>query len=375
MDLWPSLQYQREGQKAGCDPEVLSAALEQARRVQARGLAAVLSLRHLAIQTDTPYGYLRNIVARHRDPYRIFSIKKRPAGYRAICVPEADLLRVQRWIHHFILIQAQAHPASFAYGKGCNPRKCAEVHAGSRWLVKLDIRQFFESISEIQVCNTFKGLGYEPLVAFELARLCTRMREIGHGHRGPRWAIRSSSWRIQSYRSLSLGHLPQGAPTSPLLANLSMQRFDESLTRIATSEGLAYTRYSDDVTFSTPDRSFTRHSAGRVVRRVQGVMRSFGLRPRTSKIRIVPPGSRKIVLGLVVIDDGPRLTREFRNSLECHLHFVERFGYSHHAQVRGFDSEISLRHYLLGLLAHAMQIEPHFAEPLRQRLEAVTLAE
>src|SRR5882724_8848962 len=168
MEIWSPLKYLREGKAAGRSEELLQAALEQARRVQTKGMAAVITLAHLAKETDTSYRYLQRIVVRRHDPYRVFAITKRPTGYRTICVPEPPLLHVQRWLHRYVLSTVTPHGASHAYFKGSSPQRCAAVHSGSRWLVKLDIRQFFESISEIQVFQLFHTLGYEPLVSFEL---------------------------------------------------------------------------------------------------------------------------------------------------------------------------------------------------------------
>ena len=86
-------------------------------------------------------------------------------------------MQVQRWIAAHILNPLPVHHCSFAFKPGSSIIKCAARHTGARWLVKMDIAGFFSSISEIQVYRVFLSLGYQPLVAFELARLSLQEHE------------------------------------------------------------------------------------------------------------------------------------------------------------------------------------------------------
>src|SRR5262249_15519185 len=146
-------------------------ALEQAHAVQQRGLPAILTLNHLAVRAGVPHGTLRTYVGRGTDPYLVFHIRKHSGGFRTICVPDWPLARVQRWLATRLLNHVRPHSNSFAYAPDTSIVRCARMHCGCRWLVKMDISRFFESISEIQVCRVFRQLGYRPLVAFQLARL------------------------------------------------------------------------------------------------------------------------------------------------------------------------------------------------------------
>jgi hypothetical protein len=156
-----------------------------------------------------------------------------------------------------------------------------------------------------------------------------------------------------------------------MLANLAMVECDRSLEGLATEEGLTYTRYSDDLCFSTDSTDFTRQSAERVVGRVYAVLSRTGLRPRTAKTAIIPAGARKVVLGLLVDGDRVRLTREFRRKLECHVHHIARHGPEMHARRRGFKSVLGLRRHLEGLLSYAATVDKDFASELRAKLTAV----
>jgi RNA-directed DNA polymerase len=266
-----------------------------------------------------------------------------------------------------------SHPCSYAYSKDCSHVKCASIHAGCEWLIKIDIRQFFESINEIQVFRIFRACGYEPLVAFELARLTTRLSRRKNPLERMRWMAESHYWlkyMIATYRSDS-GHLPQGAPTSPMLANLVMRRFDAIAANIATDFGTVYTRYSDDLAFSSGDHSFGRKAANELIRRIYGLLQSFGMQPKVAKTNIAPPGARRVVLGLTVNDCRPRLTRTMKRRIECHVHYIEKLGYIVHAREREFASALGCFNYIQGLVSYAYQVDKEFGDTMRQRLSTV----
>lgn len=373
MTPWPAHDYRRRGAAAGRDPALVNRALAMAHVVQRAGYPAVLTLGHLARLTDVPYSHLRQLVERRTpDPYRRFVIAKRSGGTRLICVPEMNLARVQRWLVENILRPVLPHPASMAYCKGSDIVKCAQAHCATRWMIKIDLRQFFESISEPQVYRVFRTLGYGALVSFELARLCTRLLPPqAKRYTLARWRAVRSSAIIKDYSSLNIGHLPQGAPTSPMLSNLVMKNTDSELEALAIEEGLVYTRYADDLIFSTNRESFVRADAARVVRSVADVTARAGLRVNPMKTHVVPPGARKIVLGLLVDRERPRLTREFRDRLDMHVHCIETNGWSEHAKRRGFKSVLSMRRHINGVLAYATHVDREWADKYRGRLAAV----
>lgn len=385
MADWRPQLYRALGKSQGIDASILEAAIAIGSGIIAvnPSLTPIFTLRHLAQLTGTDYGLLRMIVSRRiEDPYRVFRIKKRPSStgekrFRVICAPEPSLLLVQRWLSQNVLKYAKSkvHPASTAYAEGCTLVDAASPHCGCRWLIKLDIKSFFESVTEISAYRAFRSLGYQPLIAFELARLSTRLgsgtvRQMQH-----RWRRHHPSrhWVIAPYINRLIGHLPQGAPTSPMLANMAMMDADNLLSRWAGKHGLTYTRYADDLTFSTSDKTFDRVKATEVVRGVYKIVARFGLSPNTSKTQIVPPRARKVVLGLLVDKAAPRLTREFKEGLRMHLHYLldPKFGPSQHAAKRGFTAVAGLRNHLEGLVAYACQIEPAYGARVASELESV----
>jgi len=226
------------------------------------------------MMTEIEFRALRDFVRRSEDPYTGFRIKKRRGGIRNIVSPNLQLKRVQRWLARHVLSRVPPHEASKAYAPKCSTVDVARLHCGSRWLVKIDITSFFESVSEIDVYNVFRSLEYSSLVSFELARICTRLTRSLRHKKSP-WLVRYRRAVITTYWQDQLGHLPQGAPTSPMLANLVMREADELISKLAQESGLLYTRYSDDLIFSTTNEDFTRADAEALVRNVEGILARF----------------------------------------------------------------------------------------------------
>lgn len=216
---------------------------------------------------------------------------------------------------------------------------------------------------------------YQPLVAFELSRLSTRLGSSTILRQRKRWRKNDFTQHrvIQAYTHGRMGHLPQGAPTSPMLANLAMVAFDEQLCALAARHGLTNTRYADDIALSTRRQDFNRDMAAKLIGQVYALMGKHGLSPNSTKTRVVPPGGRKVLLGLLVDDEVPRLTRAFKSALRMHLYFIRHpeVGPAAHAARRGFAAVAGLRNHIEGLLSFARQIEPEYAKARNEELAAV----
>jgi RNA-directed DNA polymerase len=279
-------------------------------------------------------------------------------------------MKAQRWIAGNVLNNVSVHQCSYAFKPGGSILKCASRHTGARWLIKLDISGFFGSITEIRVYNVFRSLGYQPLVSFELARLTTHAPTASERYKSATWLAKDYSGTIFSYKRKHIGYLPQGAPTSPMLSNLVMWPIDSEILRTATKFGLVYTRYADDITFSTRGH-FDRDNAVAVIREVACKLRKIGLALNEKKTRVVPPGGRKIVLGLLVDGSLPRLSVSFRSNLRQHLYYLEKVGPFKHAAARGFDTIGGLYRHIRGLIDFARMIDPEYADVILARFDAV----
>ncbi len=225
-------------------------------------------------------------------------------------------------------------------------------------MLKFDLHDFFGSVDERDVFRVFEERGYSSLVSLELARICTR---------APLASFTSSTGRygaIPTYDVNVSGRLPQGAPTSGALSNIVATPLDHDLHALATGAGFVYTRYSDDMVMSTA-HEFDRPRAIPMIREVARLVAAHRFRLHSKKTRVIPPGARHIVLGLLVDGEEVRLTPEFRRRVEVHIRGVRQFGLIHHAEHRGFRSLLSFVSHVDGCLAFALSVEPRWADSQR----------
>ncbi|WP_229675363.1 reverse transcriptase family protein [Pseudarthrobacter scleromae] len=313
-------------------------------------------LEHLALAVGLRPAYLRDVAARSIDPYREFQVAKARGSVRTIAAPEPDLAKAQRWILEHMFLGSHAGASSFAYRKGVSVGDCARVHVGARWLVKLDLKDFFHSVDARRVATIFRKVGCDDVTSVLLAKLCTRRKN------GSRGTLTGAT---------PLDYLPQGAPTSGMLANLAAENLDRSMSRLASRYRLMYTRYSDDLTFSS-NRDFSRASAFALVRSARGEIARNHFSMHEDKIRISPPGSRLVVLGLLVDSERVRMRGDFKKTLNWHVYGCTRFGPDKYSASLGFSSISEYQAHVNGLFAHAIDIEPEWAGALHARWKEIT---
>lgn len=377
--MWSPQQYLENGDNIGVDRDITQHASKIIEDFLCShpDLPPILTLGHLAKRTGISWHYLHQIVMGSRaGSYRFFRIRKRSGGFRQISVPEAKLMAIQRWISAYILSKLRVHRASFAFSPKSSIKRCAEQHCEARWLIKLDINGFFGSISEIKVYRIFLEIGYAPLVALELTRLCTHAPSGSKRYRKSNkisceWLSTKKMHHFYAYSRRGTGFLPQGAPTSPMLSNLVMKDIDKKISSLATNARLTYTRYSDDITLSTKS-SFDRRRAKVLIREITDCLRQYGFSINNRKTRIVPPGARKVVLGLLVDGSEPRLSREFRDNLRQHIYYLQKFGPEAHRKARKFDTISSMYRHIHGLLDFAKSVDLEFASKMQTQFDNVT---
>ena len=202
----------------------------------------------------------------------------------------------------------------------------------------------------------FHSLGYPSLLSFELSRILT----IADAKYGRQNNLETRWTKISDYINSIEGVLPQGAPTSPMLSNVAMRDLDHRLYDFAGFNGFVYTRYSDDLIFSTKvDKAYweVKHFKRAVIRNLI----EEGFDYNRQKTVICGPGTRKIVLGMLVDGPRPKLPAEDKDLLRQHLYFLTspKHGPSKRAQARK-TSVSTLYHYVRGKIAWAEQIEPAF---------------
>ncbi|KRJ83927.1 hypothetical protein APC99_02805 [Acinetobacter baumannii] len=291
----------------------------------------------------------------------VYSLEK-----RRIFIPHPQLVKVQKYIHQNILKFVECHENSFAYTPGISIVDAASLHTNSKWLIKLDITAFFESISEVSVYKVFRSLEFPALLSFELARICTWNSPRNRNTIPPRFKIsKKTNYTVySSTEGIELGHLPQGAPTSPSLSNLVCRELDKQLTAFSVKNELEYSRYSDDITFSSKNINFSRKDAIEIIKMVYKILINYGFTPNIQKTKIISPKAKKIVLGLNVDREKVKLDKKFKNKINQNIYFCLHpdIGPVRQAKYKKFSSVLGFKNHLHGLIIYALSIDKEFGE-------------
>lgn len=253
----------------------------------------------------------------------------------------------------------------------------AAQHCLCRWLVKFDVHNFFGSLREIEAYEMFASVGYPRLLSFELARMCTVDRPTTSESSVALLPLNSQKYAvIEAYGAhRNVRVLPQGAPTSPGLSNLVCFELDARLAQWAESQGYVYTRYADDLAFSSAATTLSHSDIVEMRRVVQKELGQMGLFENRSKFRVCGPGSRRIVGGLLVDGQRPRLSKRTRARLQRHLHFIETRGPAAHAVARGFRSIGGMHSHLMGLLQYIRIVDESLYRVWAPRLANISWPE
>jgi hypothetical protein len=302
---------------------------------------------------QAPPGPLRHYTYRWR-------LTRRKA--RLLEVPKSRLKALQRRLLKELLDRIPAHDAAHGYRPGRGGGTCVAPHTGRAIVVCLDLRDFFPSVRAARVRALFRTAGYPDPVARLLTGLCTTSTPAdvldapaGEGDARPTESTR---------RRFAEPHLPQGAPTSPALANLCAYRLDCRLAELARAAGADYTRYADDLIFS--GGGGLERGARRFHVHVCRIALEEGFEVHTRKSRFLRQGVRQQVAG-VVLNARPNVRRQDYDRLKATLTNCARHG----PQGQNREHHPDFRAHLAGRIAHVAGLHPERGRRLRQLFERI----
>jgi retron-type reverse transcriptase len=257
--------------------------------------------------------------------YSSFEIPKASGKTRRIDAPERALRYFQRKLYETLVAKSPARPEAHGFVAGRSNRSNAASHVGAEVVVNMDLRDFFPTISAARVYGLLKTckLTDDDVFLRFLTAVCV-MNEA----------------------------LPQGAPTSPVLANLVCRRLDARLSGLARKAGATYTRYADDLSFSGP-----RTIIG-LLPKARLVIGEEGFTIATEKTRILGRGTRQDVTGLTV-NARVSVPRALRRRLRAAVHAVS------HGKEATWKGRPLSRQALLGHIAYLESVHPSEARSLR----------
>lgn len=301
------------------------------KRLKSKKLPYIYNINHFCILTNSSSKQVNLYLSNKEKGYTTFKLPKKNGDFREINAPSKKLKHIQRWILDNILYKLD----SGNYAHGFIPEKTiytnAKVHVNQDLVLGIDLKDFFPSINFRSVYYVFYSAGYTKKIAWKFADLCTY------------------HWK-----------LPQGAPTSPMLANLVTLQLDEEIAKYCMRRNFEYSRYADDITVSG-SYNLPMHKE-----KIIKIIEMNGFTINEKKTRMFSKGSRQMVTGLVV-NDRVSIGRNKKKTQRAIVHNILING----PVVENRLNDPFFKERVFGHLGCANAVEPEFAKPLIESLKKI----
>jgi RNA-directed DNA polymerase len=285
-------------------------------------------VKRIAQELGLPATYVTSLSRAASYEYKQYPIAKRSGGYRLIQHPSRRLKALQRWLLLNVVEQLPVHNAAMAYRKGKSIFGNAQIHAGSHYLLRMDFQNFFPSITEDDLRTYFA-------------------HHAGFFSQWDATDVDCFCGLVCRWRALTIG-----APTSPALSNVICHDLDVSLHALAEAQGAIYTRYADDLFFSTKEPNILRTIEQEVVEVVASLTIPAKLQLNRAKTRHSSKKRARHVTGIILGSDGvPHIGRALKRKIRALI-----YGYSRLDQ--------NTRASLAGMIAYASGFDPEFINSL-----------
>ena len=221
------------------------------------------------------------------DHYHHFTIPKKRGGRREISSPKTKLRTAQSWLLENVLAKQEIHEAAMAFRPARSICDNAAPHMGRAIVIRIDLKDFFPSVGFKRVKRLYESFGYNEGVASLFALLSTEAPRVAMNFDGKKYHV-----------AIGQRALPQGACTSPALTNILCTNLDARMTGICEKLGFTYTRYADDLVFST--NKIEGDPVSQILHWARLIIRESGFAINEEKLTVMRKGSRQAVTGLVV---------------------------------------------------------------------------
>lgn len=245
--------------------------------------------------------------------YTEIIIKKKMGGIRFLYEPSKTLKSIQKRILKNILEERKLSSYSYAYRKNLSVFENAKPHVGKNIILKLDIKNFFDNINfNLVYDECFNEDLFPKKLGILLTNLCMYDNK-----------------------------LPQGAPTSGYISNIVMRSFDEKIGKYCEENGITYTRYSDDLSFSGD------FDVNEIIVLAQNLLKEKGLKLNKKKIKVVSKKTRQQVTGIIV-NEKVNIRRSYKNKIRQEIYYINKYGLDNH--LNKIDYKKTKKEYLQNLL-------------------------
>lgn len=285
---------------------------------------------------------IHRLIIRAPHAYKVYTIPKKSGGTRTIAQPAKEIKFLQRWLMKKVFDRLPIHECATAYRSGASIKINAATHQSNAYISKFDLENFFPSIKETDLIQHFRKHLHANTSdddILRIARLCC-MRTIGSQER----------------------QLSVGAPSSPLLSNSLMFDFDSEIASWCVGNGFVYTRYADDLTFSTNTKGNSKALEAEICRVIGNLIYPKIRLNKRKTIHLSKKYQRRIT-GLIVNNDGKlSIGRDRKREISTLIH-------RHSLKLLSPEEGYQLQ----GLLGFAKDIEPNFMTSVRRKYGAVII--
>ena len=248
-------------------------------------------------------------------------INKRNGKKRELLIPNKLLKSIQKNILNNILNSLEVSKYAYAYIKNKSLNDNASPHINQKVVLKLDIKDFFTSITFEEIYKVIPNELFPPSIKVLILKLCTYY-----------------------------DYLPQGAPTSPMLSNLVLKNFDNYIGKYCEERNIAYTRYCDDLTFSGD------FDTKKLKNKVQAFIEEIGYNLNDKKTKVIKNNKRQIVTGLVV-NDKVNILISYRKKIRQEMYYIDKYGLDNHLNRLNITCKEKYINSLKGRINYCLSID------------------
>lgn len=333
MKSFPFEQFIKNANSEGRTQNFIEACVQYAHNLEDRDYPVFFSIQHLAMAIGIQSDFLTALIGENENSrylyenegvklkkYNHFFIKKKRGSYREIMAPHKDLKYIQKWLLFNILSKVPLAESCKGFRSGISIHDNASIHSNAKIILKVDLLKFYDTITEKRIYGVFEKIGYAKNLAYSLAKLCTAE------HHDKYWSdFNQNEKKILSYYlEFKPPILPQGAPSSPTLANIVATKMDKRFEGLGEKLKFSYSRYADDLTFSI-------NHIGTLppLNLIRKIIEEENFYINEDKITYMHRGSKQYVTGLTVTN-GVHTSKKYRKKIARHIYFCRKYGVENH---------------------------------------------
>lgn len=371
MKSFPIEQFKEAAKEQGHSKEYIDLCLKYANQLIDKDYPVIFTIEHLAVVIGVESDYLRFLVGdikwekvefdrfEYKEKrYKYFKFKKKRGGYREIIAPHKDLKYIQKWLLFNILNKYPLKESCKGFRQGISIKDNAKTHEKSDIILKVDLLKFYDTITEKRVYGVFRAMGFHGNLSVSLAKLCTAKHQPDYWEAFTEREKLILSELVKTKPSI----LPQGAPSSPALANIVATKMDSRFEALSKKMNFFYSRYADDLTFSIKGDGMLPP-----IKLISRIINDEGFYINEDKIQYMKKGTKQFVTGLT-ITNGVHTSKKYRKQIARHIHFCRKHGVENHLNknyndFKGYNS-LNFYDWLYGHICYIHSIDEKYSNRL-----------